>query len=249
MRIRPRAGAIVDHRVDQVLETQTQLGAITRKQGQCCRQSATGAFAGNADAGGVDAEFTRVREHPLQAGVAVLDRTGEARLRREPVVDGHHDAFELQRERTHNRLRTMGGTRDIAAAVNVIEARQPLAVAGRSVHGERDVGRTRGPGHVQGRHRGRDVDIRIARQRKLVGTHQRQHLFGELDWSKALQQFEQCRIDEVPAAGGRFSGSDVGYRVRVGAHGVIPLRRRIRSTNRRCREVTARCWQQARRAR
>src|SRR5262249_7876200 len=93
----------------------------------------------------------------------VLDRAREPRLRREPVVDGHHDTADFTTEQTTELVVGVEITGRPAAAVKPHEHGE-IARVGRPVHAQRQMGR-----------RGRDVGILNRVHRMLLDPRSRCH--------------------------------------------------------------------------
>ena len=97
------------------------------------REVAAGAVAAERDAGGIAAELARVRRDPRPRGDAVIERRGELRLRREAVVDRHHDRVDRFAQLPAQVVVGVEAAEDPSAAV------EP--------HHDREVDRVRGPVH------------------------------------------------------------------------------------------------------
>ena len=108
VRLGRNAGAVVEHRINQVLEGELVFAAIARQQRQRGRQAAAGAFTHHADADRVDAERAGVCERPGEPGIAIFDARREAMLGRQAIVDADDHAVELVRERAVQRLKLRG---------------------------------------------------------------------------------------------------------------------------------------------
>ena len=86
----------------------------------------------------VDPELGSVLHHPARGGPAIVERRGIRMLRREPVVDRHHDARCPLRERARRAVVRLDASDDIAAAVEVHERAHRLARLDRAVDPNRD---------------------------------------------------------------------------------------------------------------
>lgn len=148
--LRPRPGAVVEHRVDQQLEGEGDLPSVERHLGHRRGQSAPGAGAADGQARGVDAELRPTPVQPGQRGVAVLRRGRGAVRGGEPVVDrGDHDA-ERPGELEAMSLILRGAAHDEPAAVDPEQGR------GR---GGREPGAVDAQRHRWGPIRSGDVDL------------------------------------------------------------------------------------------
>ena len=88
----------VGHRIDEQLQAKLGAAMVTRPQGHCGGEIAAGAVAPDGEPGSVDADRGAVGRHPLQAGHDIVESAGEARLRRQAIVDGEHRNARLERE-------------------------------------------------------------------------------------------------------------------------------------------------------
>jgi len=95
---RIRRVAPVDHRVDQHLAGQGDVGRAPEPERNRGRQVAARAFARDRDAFRVGAEAHRVGERPLRHRHAVVEARRERMLGREPVLDRHNGRAGAVRE-------------------------------------------------------------------------------------------------------------------------------------------------------
>ena len=106
-----RVVAVVEHRAHQQLPGERRAAPVAGHQRQGSRETAAGAAADEHDPVRVDAQLVRVLRRPDQPGVAVLDRAGVRRLRRQPVLDRHQRGTDLLGEVEHGRRARRGRCR------------------------------------------------------------------------------------------------------------------------------------------
>ena len=111
VRIVGRARAIVEHRVDQVLEGEIEFASIARQQCEPRSQSTTRAFSHHTQPIHVQRELARVLVHPRQRRIAVFDRAGKSGFRCEPIVHGDHYATQTECQLPVSRARAYTGRR------------------------------------------------------------------------------------------------------------------------------------------
>jgi len=201
VRIGARAGAVVNHRVDQVLEGEPVLAPVPDQQGETCGKASAGALAHDPDPLRVDSQFGGVSQGPGQGGVAVLHGAGEAGLGRQAILHRDNDAPEVGGHGPVQGLVGVRPTRDIAAPVDVQDAGQ----------GPRDT-----PGPVD-----EDLDLGIAgatgdEAADLIGPvrilgvggepggpapHAREHGLGQDHCGKGVEHGQELRVDQVAREG------------------------------------------------
>src|SRR5215469_9471032 len=82
-----RAGAVIEHRVDQHLSRELKLSSITRGDREHGGVTTAGAATHDSDSFGIDAELSSRVPQPSQGGIVILERTGKCSLGSKPVID------------------------------------------------------------------------------------------------------------------------------------------------------------------
>lgn len=126
--------AVVQHRAVQGLEGGQELAAVAGQQGERGGETAARAGAINADASGIDAELAGVSIDPLQAPVAILERSGICRVGRKAVLDRHADDTEPGAPVVEQRVVERVRTHHVTAPVDAVDARQRTARGLRAVN-------------------------------------------------------------------------------------------------------------------
>ena len=205
------AVAIVEHRIDELLEGEGIFAAVARQQRQRRGKAAARAFAHHADPGRIETLFGGVGEDPGKAGIAVLDRAGKHGLGREPIVDRDDRAVQLDRQRPVGHVPLIRGAGDKAAAMDVIDdGKRGGGRVLRSQDAQLDVGAPRRAG--DGLHLDRRVGLRRRQHRPQLLAQRRQAFAAELAVRKLLQNGQEFGVDEVAAVHGQIlsSGHDGG---------------------------------------
>ncbi len=192
-------GAVVQHREDQVLEGDGDFLAVAGQQRQCGGQPPAGAFAADDDAAPIHVQRVGLAVQPRQGGVAVLDRSGMRRLRRQTVGDGHHHRAEGGDVGRVRGLAHLRRAHDITAAVDMQDRG--------SVRAGRPGRRDEDPDLRRPRRSGNAAlgDLDLGRRRRAVGlAHGQHHGAGggqargiELEPGKLLDQGHDLGIDKV----------------------------------------------------
>ena len=87
--------AVVDHRVDEVLEAERHLASVPSEERGAGGEPASRAGAADDETWTVDSVVVKAGVEPLQARVAVVDVRGVLVLGREAIVDRGDDAPEV----------------------------------------------------------------------------------------------------------------------------------------------------------
>ena len=121
-------GAVVEHRVDQVLEGECGTAAVAGQDRQRGRQATARAHPQDPDPARVDPQLVRLAVQPHQARVAVLDRAGVRRLRRQAVVHRDHHGVGGEGGPPDRQVAGEGAPHHVATAVQVQQcAARPAA--------------------------------------------------------------------------------------------------------------------------
>jgi hypothetical protein len=128
------------------LETDRIFRAVAHQQAQRCRQPAAGTRAADRDARRINPERTGLAMHPGEGGIAILDRGGRSRFRRQAIVGRDDHAAKLMGGTDVARLIGDGEAGDIAAAMDIEQRGQRAGgIAPRTVDQNGHVRRTRRP--------------------------------------------------------------------------------------------------------
>ncbi len=181
---------VAHHRALEQLEAERDLGAIASEQRERGGQPPAGAGPGDPEPLRVDAELVTVLVGPLQAGVAVFQRPGIGRLRREPVLHRHADAGEQRAIAIEAGVVHRVRTEDVAPAVDRVDARQWPVDTLRSVHPHDDVRvgahHVIGPVHVVGE---------LDRHAEPGFPDRRQELRGERERRRSFHERHELRVE------------------------------------------------------
>ena len=223
----------VGGRVDQELEGDRRAAAFARRERDPAGDVAAGAVAADGEACGVGAQAGGVPGDPAGRGVAVLQRGGEAVLRRKPVVHGGHQAAGVMAEIAADIVVGVEVAADPAAAVDVDQDRQRASarvVGFVDAHAERP-GRTGGLFLAYGLHRqrrtGNGRHLLLPQRARVLRRHLLDRRLGA-----RVERGENLRkpgVELHPVSGSR-RGAPVRRRRRRRA---APRRRRRRAPPRR----------------
>ncbi|CAB4624849.1 unannotated protein [freshwater metagenome] len=134
---------------------------IPRHVGDHRGEIAAGTVSGDGKTRGIDTEFLGIGGNPLGRGPGVIDRRGELRLRREPIVDGDNHALGLARDHPTAVIMRFEIPDDPATAVKERHDGEP-GLGGRAIDADGDLA-TRAGDRAIGDARHRDRARRGAR--------------------------------------------------------------------------------------
>src|ERR1700691_6627953 len=87
-----RARPIVQHRIDQNLQTDWYLTAVSRCDCKSGVMAAPGTLSLDSNPFGIHSQVLCVGEQPVERCIVIVKRTWKMCLRREPVINGHGHA-------------------------------------------------------------------------------------------------------------------------------------------------------------
>ena len=186
--LRRRRQRAIGDRVEQQLEIDRRTAAIARHHRDYRRQVSARAVAADREPRRVRAERRRVFRHPLRRRVAILRSRRKYVLRRQPVIDRHHHASRLVRERAAYPVVTLEIAEHPSAAVEINQHAHRRIALGR-IDARRDVTGRAGDVPI--------LDAIDRRRRNRIRLEQRAHLGPRLLRGLRAQEHRPGRVEHV----------------------------------------------------